>query len=93
MWKNRIYPWILKRADDDRGNLGLFVAGAVFFFLGAGIIYAAHLRLPPSLLQEMIALAGVLVGISGAIAATIGYIGLSIFRLIRHCHKDDPRSF
>lgn len=88
MWR-RFYFWILKRAEDDRGNLGLFVAGAVVFFAGGGLIYVANLRMSPSLLQELVALTGLLTAIGGAITAAMGYIGLSVFRIIRHSRKHD----
>ncbi len=88
MWR-RFYIWILKRAEDDRGNLGLFVAGAVVFFAGGGLIYVANLRMSPSLLQELVALTGLLTAIGGAITAAMGYIALSVFRIIRHSRKHD----
>ena len=88
MWQ-RFHNWILKRSLDDRGNMGLFVAGAVVFFAGGGLIYVANLRMEPSLAQELVALIGVLIGIGGAITAAMGYIALSVFRLIRHTRKHD----
>ena len=88
MWR-RFYFWMLKRSFDDRGNIGLFTAGAVFFFVGGGLVFIANLRMEPSLAQELVALAGLLIGIGGAITAAMGYIALSVFRLIRHTRKHD----
>ncbi len=86
MWR-RFYIWILKRAEDDRGNLGLFVAGAVVFFAGGGLIYVANLRMSPSLLQELVALTGLMTAIGGAITADMCFIALSVFRIIRNSRK------
>ncbi|MFK4752664.1 hypothetical protein [Oceanobacter antarcticus] len=92
IWQ-RAYHWMLRRAKMERANLGLFVAGATFFFLGGSIIYAANLRLADSVGQELITLFGLLIAAGGAISATLGYIALSVFRLMRHSRKDDSNSF
>lgn len=85
----RFKGWLIKRADDHRGNLQLLIIGAGIFFAGAGIIVWANHVLPSSLEQELIALAGMLLILGGGGTALIGYLGLSILRLIKF-FNDDP---
>ena len=79
----RFKGWLLKRADDHRGNLQLLIIGAGIFFSGAGIIVWANHVLPSSVEQELFALAGMVLLVGGGGTALIGYLGLSILRLIK----------
>lgn len=80
---NRILAWLLKRGDDHRKNLQLLITGAGLFFSGAGIIIWANNAMASSVEQELIALFGLLFCIAGCLTALLGYLGLSLFRLIR----------
>lgn len=79
----RLKNWLSKRAEDHKGNLQLLIIGAGIFFSGAGIIVWANHVLPSSLEQELIALAGMLLIFAGGGTALVGYLGLSILRLIK----------
>ena len=86
----RIKGWLLKRAEDHKGNLRLLIIGAGIFFSGAGIIVWANHVLPSSLEQELIALAGSLMILGGGGTALVGYLGLSILRLFKFFNDDPP---
>jgi hypothetical protein len=81
--------WLQKRAEQDRENLRLFVFGAAAFFAGLGIILMAQKYLLPSLAQEIVSLAGLILAAMGALSAALGYIALSILRIIRLTRKND----
>jgi uncharacterized membrane protein YcjF (UPF0283 family) len=81
---------ILKRQmHNDRRYLGLFVWGAVGFFFGLGIVIGVDRLLLPSWQQEMTALAGLALASIGGLAALIGYIALSLFRILRISSPND----
>lgn len=84
-----IRHWLYKRASKDRENLRLFVLGAFAFFAGLGIVIFADRFLLPSLGQEVLTLAGLVVAGAGGLCAALGYIALSILRIIRLTGKDD----
>ena len=81
--------WLQYRAGQDRANLRLFVLGAAAFFTGIGIILLAQKYLLPSLMQEIISLTGLIIAAVGALCAALGYIALSILRIIRLTRKND----
>lgn len=81
--------WLRQRASKDRENLRLFVLGATAFFVGLGIVVFADRLLLPSLTQEILSLAGLALAVAGGISATLGYLALSILRLIRLLDKND----
>lgn len=84
----RFKHWLLKRADNHRGNLQLLIIGAGIFFSGAGIIVWSNHALPSSVKQELLALAGFGCLIGGGLTALFGYLGLSILRLLRFFNDD-----
>ncbi len=81
--------WLQHRAEQDRANLRLFVLGAAVFFAGLGIMLMAQKYLLPSLVQEIISRAGLILAAVGALCAALGYIALSILRIIRLTRKND----
>lgn len=83
-----LHQWLLKRADKQVQNVGIFTLGAVAFFFGMGIILYSENALSPSLGQEIIVLAGFLLAIIGAIAAIIGYLSLSLLRFLRFASRE-----
>ena len=81
---------ILKQQmHNDRRYLGVFVWGAVGFFAGLGIVIGVDRLLLPSWQQEMAALAGLALASIGGLAALIGYIALSLFRILRISNPND----
>ena len=65
------------------------VWGAVGFFAGLGIVIGVDRLLLPSWQQEMAALAGLALASIGGLAALIGYIALSLFRILRISNPND----
>ncbi|MFC3680317.1 hypothetical protein [Bacterioplanoides pacificum] len=88
-WRARLRHWLMQRARNDRANLRLFVTGAALFFGGLGILLYAEQRLLASLTQELIAAAGLLFAACGAVLATLGYLALSLLRILRFISDDD----
>lgn len=70
------------RSDNQKSNLLWFISGAALFFLGAALIVFADQAMPSSIKQELIATAGLILLTAGGIGALIGYLGMSLFRLI-----------
>lgn len=81
---------LLKRAEDPRKNLLMFGAGTLMFFAGCGLLIWANQKIPDSLTQEWIALAGLAIAALGALIASVGYISLSLLRIIRFMQSDKP---
>lgn len=78
-----LYWQLLDRSGTPRQHLALFVSGCLLFFIGMGILYFANIRLTPSLGQELVALLALVVAAIGALLAAIGYIALSLIRVLR----------
>lgn len=67
-----------------------FRQGVAFFFLGLVGLYIAQSLLQPSLTQELVVLASLLVGGAGFIWAMMAHLRMLIGRLIRFfSHSDD----
>jgi len=81
--KQRITGWLLARADNHKNNLQLLITGAAVFFIGASFIIWADQSLVSSVRQELIALIGLIMCAAGCLTALLGYLGLSILRLLR----------
>ncbi|MBT00290.1 MAG: hypothetical protein CMI01_16685 [Oceanospirillaceae bacterium] len=86
--KTRIRQWIRSRADNPRQNFGLLVMGFALFTLGLLLVGAAQYGLTNGLVAELLALAGLLLLGSGIILAAVGYISLSVLRIIRFLDDD-----
>ena len=85
----RVKSFLLKQADKQQENLRLFVIGAALFFAGTGLIIYADNAIAPSLSQESVTLAGVVVAALGIATAAIGYISLSVLRFMKILDKND----
>jgi hypothetical protein len=82
---------LIKMAKNSTQNLKRVIAGMVIFFAGAaGLIWsegATHLE---PLHQELVALLALAVMGVGALIALVGYLALSVFRIIKFLDdKDD----
>ncbi len=85
--KQRLY----KMADNAPQNFRRVVVGMMIFFAGAILLMwsegATHL---PPLRQELIALLALIVMGIGSLFALVGYLALSVFRIIKFLDdKDD----
>ncbi|MDO6515041.1 MULTISPECIES: hypothetical protein [unclassified Neptuniibacter] len=86
--KKKLKHWLYKRADNPKQNLILLGIGFVVFFLGMLILGAAEFVLKSSISQEILALIGLIILSAGIILAAIGYISLSVLRIIRFISDD-----
>ncbi|WP_200834062.1 hypothetical protein [Nitrincola tapanii] len=88
----KIKAWLYQRADQARENFFLLLLGFGIFLLGLMLVTAAEFTLLPSLGQELMALAGlILIGL-GSILAFVAYLCLSILRVMRFLDSDDEQS-
>ncbi len=83
MKNNKVYKWLLNRADRQVDNIWIFAVGTVLFFFGVGVILYSESTLTPSVGQEIIVLIGFILAIIGGITAIIGYLSLSLLRFLR----------
>lgn len=81
-WLGALPKKLRGRGQNQKSNLLWFLSGAGLFFSGAALIVFAEQALPSSVKQELIAAAGLLLLIIGGGSALIGYLGMSLFRLI-----------
>ncbi len=79
--------WCAAQAGRERRFLTWFATGATLFFAGAGLMLLAEHRITPSLLQELVALAGLVLSAGGVLAAVYGYLMLMILRLFGPVQK------
>ena len=86
---NRLLAWLNRRGENQKHNLQLLIIGAGVFFFGTGLIIWVDRTMPSSIEQEMIALVGSILCVIGILTALLGYLGLSLFRLIKFFHNDD----
>lgn len=66
-----------------------FRQGVSFFFLGMVGLYIAHSLLEPSLTQELVVLASLLIGGAGFVWAMMAHLRMLIGRLIRFFSRSD----
>ncbi|QQD23229.1 hypothetical protein GJQ55_01515 [Venatoribacter cucullus] len=85
----RLRQWLLQRAEKERENLRLFVLGAAIFFAGMGLIVLAQKWFLPSLQQELVSLLGLVLAVGGGVCAALGYIALSVLRILTVGRRDD----
>lgn len=88
---NRLKAWLRQRAQNPQQNLRLLLSGAGLFFTGLGSIALAQYHLPPGLRAELLALAGLILILSGSILALVGYLSLSVLRIWHILEDDDEQ--
>ncbi|MGB0466656.1 MAG: hypothetical protein ACPGF7_03875 [Pontibacterium sp.] len=86
--RTRLKRWLIRRADNHRQNLIILLTGFCTFFVGLLLIAVSEYLLGSSLLQEALALIGLIIVGIGIILAAFGYICLSILRLFRFLSDD-----
>jgi energy-converting hydrogenase Eha subunit H len=92
--KPSIHPirqYLRKRADQPRENFMLLLSGFGIFMLGLLTLVTAQFLLPGSLIAELVALIGLLLLGGGIILASIGYLSLSVLRILRFLDSDDDK--
>ncbi|MFY0676340.1 MAG: hypothetical protein K6L74_03165 [Neptuniibacter sp.] len=85
---NKLSLWLKKRAENPQQNLLLLGIGFVVFFAGILLLGIAEYALKSSLAQEVLALLGLIIIGVGIILAAIGYLSLSVLRVLRFMMKD-----
>lgn len=85
---NKLNLWLKKRADNPQQNLLMLGIGFVVFFAGILLLGIAEYALKSSLAQEILALLGLIIIGVGIILAAIGYLSLSVLRVLRFMMKD-----
>ncbi len=85
----RLRQWLVQRAEKERENLRLFVVGAGVFFAGMGLIVLAQKWFLPSVQQEVLSLIGLVLAVGGGVCAALGYIALSVLRIMTLGQRDD----
>jgi ABC-type dipeptide/oligopeptide/nickel transport system permease subunit len=60
------------------------------FALGTGLILFVEARMLPSLQQELIALFGLIMAGAGLLWALLGYLGISILRILTYLLPNQP---
>ena len=85
---SKLVQWLQKRADNPQQNLLLLGIGFVVFFAGILLLGIAEYALKSSLAQEILALLGLIIIGVGIILAAIGYLSLSVLRVLRFMMKD-----
>ncbi|MAY43252.1 MULTISPECIES: hypothetical protein [unclassified Neptuniibacter] len=85
---NKLKQWLYRRADNPRQNLVILGIGFVTFFIGLLILGAAEFAFKSSVSQEILGLIGLIILSVGIILAAIGYLSLSVLRIIRFISDD-----
>lgn len=85
---NKVSQWLRKRAENPQQNLLLLGIGFVVFFAGLILLGVTEYLLQSSVSQEVIALIGLIIMGVGIILAAIGYLSLSVLRILRFMMKD-----
>ncbi|QEW07663.1 hypothetical protein [Nitrincola iocasae] len=83
--------YLRKRADQPRENFMLLLSGFGIFMLGLLTIGIAQFLLPGSLMAELVALFGLVLLGGGIILAAIGYLSLSVLRILRFLDSDNDK--
>lgn len=83
-----ISRWLRTRAENPQQNLLLLGIGFVVFFSGLTLLGVAEYLLQSSLSQELLALIGLIIMGTGIILAAVGYLSLSVLRVLRFMMKD-----
>ena len=79
---------IIKQADNYQQNLIWLLSGFGLCMLGILLVTIAEFLFGQSLRQELVALLGIILIVLGVLLAAVGYISLSLLRLIRFLISD-----
>lgn len=86
---SKLKQWMYKRAENPRQNLVILGIGFATFFVGFVVLGCAEYAMQSSVLQEMVALLGLIIIVAGIILAAFGYLSLSVLRILRIMFKDN----
>lgn len=86
--KAALINWIRRREAEPVRNMKLFTSGSMLLIAGLMCIILAERLVAPSLAQELLAAAGVLLAIIGAVRAFYGYLAIGVFKLLKYFFSD-----
>ncbi|TXR53776.1 hypothetical protein [Reinekea thalattae] len=91
--RNKVVLWLKEHTENSARAIRQFTTGGFIFSFGLFIIILAERLIPPSLQQELAALLGLLLLITGAAIALWGYLSLSLFKIALHLlDKEEPKT-
>lgn len=86
--RQRFIAWVHHKADAQMENMQLFTTGGMIFAVGMLVILLAERQWAPSLQQELVAAIGVIISGVGILRALWGYLGIGVFRILKHLLPD-----
>ena len=86
--RQRVIAWVHQKADAQVENMQLFTTGGMIFAVGMLVILLAERQWSPSVQQELVAAVGVFIAAVGLTRALWGYLGIGLFRILKHLLPD-----
>ena len=86
-----VNTWSTAQRTKQKENLARLISGAYVFCAGMMIMVLANRFVEPSIQQEWLALAGLVIVILGGLRALHGHIGLSIAPVLSYFFRDPPK--
>lgn len=87
--QHTVINWLKKRTEDPRKALSTFTTGGFIFAGGFLTMLMSDQLITPSLVQEIIALIGLIAASAGALYALWGYLAISLFKIILYILDND----
>lgn len=83
--------WLFRQTANPAKNFAMLGVGFVIFFLGILLLGIAEYGIQSSIWQEILAVIAILVIAIGCIIAAMGYISLSLLRILRIINEDNNK--
>ncbi|ETX10703.1 hypothetical protein MUS1_14050 [Marinomonas ushuaiensis DSM 15871] len=87
--KNSIHKLALKLGNNPALALKKIIQGGLVLLFGVLIVMTADRVIAESIIQEIIALLGLIIAGAGALWALVGYLSMSVFRIYHIIKKKD----
>ncbi|MEJ2043242.1 MAG: hypothetical protein P8X74_21565 [Reinekea sp.] len=78
---DKLIQWLKQRTADPRKSLAQFTRGGFIFAFGMMTVLLVNKLITPGIIQEIAALLGLLLTITGGLLALWGYLSISLFKL------------
>lgn len=82
-WRRHLLDWLRHQTASPVKSLKRFTTGGFVFAGGMMMVLLAGRLIAPSLTQELLVLAGLLMTTLGGLYALSGYLAISLFRVLR----------
>lgn len=86
--RHPVRDWLHRRANSPRQNFAWLLSGFGLFALGLLLVGIGQYGFGDSYAGELIALAGLILIGGGIILAAVGYLSLSVFRILSFLDDD-----